>query len=48
MGGLRFKLSEDGPFLDDNQQLTAPPVSFFIDVSLQHRFCGFLNTFRLD
>jgi len=27
MGGLRFKLDEDGPFLDNNQQLTAPPVS---------------------
>jgi len=27
MGGLRFRLVEDGPFLDNNQQLTAPPVS---------------------
>lgn len=27
MGGLRFKLMENGPFLDNNQTLTAPPVS---------------------
>lgn len=27
MGGLRFKLQEDGPFLDDNQQFAAPPLS---------------------
>ena len=27
MGGLRFKLTEDGPFLDNNQQLAAPPAS---------------------
>ena len=27
MGGLRFKLQEDGPFLDNNQQLAAPPLS---------------------
>lgn len=27
MGGLRFKLNEGGPFLDNNPQLTAPPIS---------------------
>ncbi|WP_130537871.1 type II toxin-antitoxin system HipA family toxin [Thiomicrorhabdus indica] len=27
MGALRFKLSEDGPFLDDNSELAAPPMS---------------------
>lgn len=27
MGGLRFKLQEDGPFLDNNQQLAAPPLA---------------------
>ncbi len=27
MGGLRFKLAEDGPYLDNNQQLTAPPIA---------------------
>jgi len=25
MGGLRFKLEENGPFLDDNKELTSPP-----------------------
>ncbi len=25
MGGLRFKLSEDGPFLDDNKEMASPP-----------------------
>ncbi len=25
MGGLRFKLTEDGPFLNDNRTLAAPP-----------------------
>lgn len=27
MGALRFKLEEDGPFLDDNHLLAAPPMS---------------------
>tara|TARA_R110002049_G_scaffold112951_1_gene262846 strand:- start:995 stop:2233 length:1239 start_codon:yes stop_codon:yes gene_type:complete len=27
MGGLRFKLQEDGPFLDNHQQFAAPPLS---------------------
>jgi len=27
MGALRFKLSPDGPFLDNNEQLTAPPMT---------------------
>lgn len=27
MGALRFKLDEDGPFLDDNSALAAPPMS---------------------
>ena len=27
MGGLRFKLQEDEPFLDNNQQLAVPPLS---------------------
>ena len=25
MGGLRFRLSEDGPFLDDNHEYASPP-----------------------
>ncbi len=25
MGGFRFKLSEDGPFLDDNKEMASPP-----------------------
>lgn len=25
MGGLRFKLTEDGPFLDDNESMSTPP-----------------------
>lgn len=27
MGGLRFKLDEDGPFLDDNDQKAVPPLT---------------------
>lgn len=27
MGGLRFKLSEDGPYLNDNRDLAAPPIT---------------------
>ena len=27
MGGLRFKLSEDGPFLDSNVSMAAPPMA---------------------
>ena len=27
MGGLRFKRNQDGPFLDDNDKLAAPPLS---------------------
>ena len=27
MGGLRFKLSEDGPFLDNNDAMAAPPMA---------------------
>ncbi len=27
MGGLRFKLKEDGPFLDNNLDLSAPPIA---------------------
>lgn len=27
MGGLRFKLETDGPFLDNNDRLAAPPIS---------------------
>lgn len=34
MGALRFKLSEDGPFLDDNQMMPTPPWSSIRD--LQH------------
>lgn len=27
MGGLRFKLKEDGPYLDDNDAMAAPPMT---------------------
>src|SRR5690348_13005795 len=27
MGGLRFKLAADGPFLDDNEVMAAPPMA---------------------
>jgi serine/threonine-protein kinase HipA len=27
MGGIRFKTSEDGPFLNDNKEMAAPPFS---------------------
>lgn len=27
MGGIRFKTDPDGPFLDDNEQLAAPPLT---------------------
>lgn len=27
MGGLRFKLEEDGPFLDDDREFTIPPMA---------------------
>jgi len=34
MGGLRFTLAEEGPFLDNSQQLTAPPVSSLRELNL--------------
>lgn len=32
MGALRFKIEEDGPFLDDNQALASPPWAFIRDL----------------
>ncbi len=33
MGGLRFKEAEDGPFLDDDDRLAAPPLSSIAELS---------------
>jgi serine/threonine-protein kinase HipA len=34
MGALRFKLEEDGPFLDDNTHLATPPISSLRELEL--------------